>query len=213
MQRFDDEGPWDRLEELGVSHDLFHEVLDKAAADARACTKFDAPSMKGTTFWSRANRYLAEGLRPQQWLHTPKDSILRVIHPTRSHAITVMSAAGGVGDLTKRVRSKNPKGSEVSKLVEKTGQLVLLSEDVVRFGKELDDIPTWILLYRRSKEIKAELSLPKKMNGKYINEWHERIPLNLPDLGEPGNRAPMVDTPLDTRGDDTEVVVEFRESQ
>lgn len=200
--------PVQRLAELDLSVNLFQEALAMTVADVSGCTDFDAPGMRGTMFWSRVNRYLAEALHPQRWAHTSRDSILRMLHPTRSHAITAISAHGGVGDLDAKVRSKNPKGAAMARLVEKNGQTALFTADEVVYGKQLEDIPTWCLLYKRANgTVVAELSLPVKMNGKFIDEWLERIPLPLPDLGDPGEGISLLDDPLDLT--DPEVVVEY----
>ncbi|MFD9064655.1 hypothetical protein ACFVZ3_24385 [Kitasatospora purpeofusca] len=208
MQNVSPEWCAERLAQLDLSVDLFHVVLDLAAADARSCTDLDAPAMQGVTFWSRTNRYIAEALTLEGWEYTRRDSILRTIHPSRSHVVTAISAAGGVGDLTATVRSKNPKGPKMAQLVERNGQFLLLSRDEVIYGRELDDIPTWCLLYKREEgKIVAELSLPVKMNGKFVDEWQERIPLHLPDLGDPGVDIALLDGPGDDSGPD--VVVEL----
>lgn len=208
MRNLDPEWCMTRLAQLDFSIDLFHGALDLAAADTRSCTDFDAPAMRGFTFWSRTNRYLAEALDPEGWKRTSRDSILRMIHPTISHAVTAISAEGGVGDLERRVRSKNPKGSAMARLVEKNGQFALMSHDEVLYGRELDQIPTWCLLYKRDQDkIVAELSLPIKMNGKFIDEWEERIPLLLPDLGDPGADVSLLDDP--GNGGGPEVMVEL----
>ncbi|MEU7413770.1 hypothetical protein AB0B40_31460 [Streptomyces sp. NPDC042638] len=196
-----------QLAELDVSADLFTLVLSMALEDVRGCTDFDAPAARGFLFWSRANRYLAEVLVPDGWGRTSRDSILRVIHPDRTHAITAISAEGGVADLNRRVRSKNPKGPAMARMVEKNGQLAFLSRDEVEYGVELDQLPTWCLLYKREEGImQAELSLPVKMNGKFVDEWLTRIPISLPPMDDPG-----FDISLDEPGDDQgpEVVVEL----
>jgi len=200
---------FERLAQLDLTVDLFFEALDRAAADVRRCTDFDAPAMRGFTFWSRTNRYLAENLTQQGWGYTSRDSILRVIHPSASHAMTAISAAGGVGNLKAGVRSKNPKGSAMAELVEKNGQLAFLSHDEVLYGRELDQIPTWCLLYKWNRDgVTAELSMPVKMNGKFVNEWQERIPLYLPDLGDPGADIALLDDPGDG-GVAPQVIVEL----
>lgn len=212
MQQGSPQSHSQRVAELDLSVDLFQDVLARAVADVRTCTDFDAPGMRGTMFWSRANRYLAEELQPKEWAHTSRDSILRMLHPTRSHAITAISGHGGIGDLDAKVRSKNPKGAAMARLVEKNGQLAIFTSDEVLYGKQLEDIPTWCLLYKRDKDsgsVVAELSLPVKMNGKFINEWRERIPLLLPDLGDPGAEISLLDDPLDLI--DPDVHVEYRE--
>ncbi|MFE9864902.1 hypothetical protein ACFYPZ_19570 [Streptomyces sp. NPDC005506] len=190
-----------RLAELDVAIDVFHSSLGGAIEDVRGCTDFDAPMMPGVMFWSRTNRYLAETLVPRKWVRTSRNSILRVIHPTGSHAITAISGAGGVGDLRKSVRSKNPKGSIMARLVEKNGQFAFMSRDQILFGRELEDVPTWFLLYQwRDGVLSAELSLPVRMNGQFVDEWLERIPLSLPNLGDPGADIGLLDEPDDDEG-------------
>ncbi len=190
-----------RLAQLDVASGVFHTSLERAIADVRSCTDFDAPMMGGVMFWSRANRYLAEALDPQGWVHTSRDNILRMIHPTGTHAITAISGVGGVGNVRTPVRSKNPKGPVMARLVEINGQFALMSRDEILFGRELEDIPTWFLLYQwREGVLSAELSLPVKMNGKFVDEWQERIPLSLPDLGDPGADISLLDEPDDDEG-------------
>ncbi|MCX4490006.1 hypothetical protein OG890_39665 [Streptomyces anulatus] len=200
-----------RLKQLGVSKELFEEALDWAGAEARMCTGFDAPAMAGITFWSRTNRYLAEYLTDPEkqdpvWKYTARDSILRVVHPSGSHAITAVSGSGGVGDPDSSVRSKNPKGRVMAQLVENNvryergGQGVFSSRDEIEFGGELDSMPLWFLLYEQNEagELSAELSLPVKMEGKYVNEWSERIPLFIHT--DPGLDIALLDAP--DNGDD-----------
>lgn len=204
--------PWRvrRLTELGLNtaphREPLQNALSMAAADVRMCTDLDAPAMRGITFWSRTNRYLAEALTPHGWRYTTRDSILRTIHPARSHAITALSAAGGVGNLDAKVRSKNPKGPRMARLVERNGQYVLATIDEILYGRELDDIPVWCLLYKRDRTgLKAELSMPIKMNGKYVDEWQERIPLPMNGIGDPGADINLLDSPDDNDGPDVPV--------
>ncbi|WP_331737086.1 hypothetical protein OG520_45225 (plasmid) [Streptomyces sp. NBC_00984] len=197
-----------RLKQLGVSKELFEEALDWASTQANMCTDFDAPAMPGITFWSRSNRYLAECLTDQKkqnpvWKYTRRDSILRVVHPSGNHAITAISGSGGVGDLDCTVRSKNPKGRVMAQLVENNmkyergGQGVFSSRDEVEFGGELGSMPLWFLLYERNDEgmLSAELSLPVKMEGQYVNEneWSERLPLFT--RADPGLDIALLDAP------------------
>ncbi|MFJ4189482.1 hypothetical protein [Kitasatospora sp. NPDC089509] len=204
-------GDWreERLAQLDFTIDLFHESLDAAGDEVRRCTDYDAPAMRGTTFWSRTNRFIGEKKAKEGWDYTTRDSILRTIHPSRSHAVTAVSAAGGVGDLKKKVRSRNPKGPKMARIVERNGQFAFMSRDAVLYGRELDEIPTWCLLYKWEKDrLLAELSLPIKMNGKFVDEWLERIPLDLPDLGEIGVDVNLLDAPEGDNGG-TEVIVEL----
>lgn len=199
------------LAELGVSAELFSEATNFAASEARMCSDYDASSVPGTIFWSRANRHLAEVLTNRKmhdppWKRTKRDHILRVIHPSGSHAITAISAHGGVANLDAKVRAKNPKGRVMAHLVESNakfeavgGQGVFYSSDDLEFGRELDEIPLWFLLYGKNKDgsLAAELSLPVKMNGKYVDEWSRRIPVftNRPN---PGIDVNLLDKPEET---------------
>ncbi|MFJ6623109.1 hypothetical protein ACIQOW_36740 [Kitasatospora sp. NPDC091335] len=210
MQNLSAEWREERLAELDFTVDLFHEAFDAASAEARRCTDFDAPAMRGTTFWSRTNRFIGEKKEKEKtgWEYTTRDSILRTIHPSRSHAVTAVSAAGGVGDLDAKVRSRNPKGPKMARIVELNGQFAFMTRDAIKYGRELDDIPTWCLLYKWEKDrLLAELSMPIKMNGKFVDEWLERIPLDLPDLGAIGVDVNLLDDPGDDGG--TEVIVEL----
>lgn len=209
-----------RLAQLGVTKKLFQDALAQATSEARMCTEFDAPAMPGITFWSRANRYLAEQLTDPKkqnpvWKYTRRDSILRVVHPTGSHAITAVSGAGGVGDVDSKVRSKNPKGRVMAQLVEdnikfeRSGQTIIASRDEVEFGGELGSMPLWFLLYGRTEDgrLVAEISLPVKMEGKYVNEWSERIPLFTGE--DPGFDLGLLDSP-DEGGDSGDLDFEVK---
>ena len=201
----------DRLAELGLSNNIFYDALDLAVADVRACTDFDAPAMRGFTFWSRTNRYLAEALTPKKWGRTSRDSILRVIHPSGSHCVTAISGEDGVGNLKRTVRSKNPKGEAMARVVDMNERLgtALFSRDEALYGRELDQIPTWILLYKQKKgKLFAELSLPVRMAGKYVNEWSERIPIDLSGMDDPGADINLLDSP-GGGGEGPEVMVEL----
>ncbi|MFJ2202392.1 hypothetical protein [Streptomyces violaceusniger] len=210
------------LKRLGVSVKLFSDAADYAAEQARMCTEYDAPSMPGSVFWSRMNRYLAEVLTDREvydppWKYTRRDSILRVVHPSGSLAITAISGYGRIGDLDAKVRSKNPKGRAMAYLVENnakfdaaTGQGILYSNDDLEFGRELDDIPLWFLLYGRDKDtgsLAAELSLPVKMEGQFVNEWSKRIPV-FTGKADPGINLDL-DKPEETK---TQFDVELRDS-
>lgn len=200
------------LEQLGVSVKLFSDATEYAGTQARMCSKYDAPFIPGSIFWSRVNRHLAEVLTNQKehdppWKYTQRDNILRVVHPSGSHAITGISGHGGVGDLEAKVRAKNPKGRAMAHLVENnakfeamTGQYVLCSSDDLEFGRELEDIPLWFLLYERRKGglLAAELSLPVKMDGKFVNEWSKRIPV-FTGKSDPGIDVSLLDKSEETK--------------
>ncbi|MFJ7413025.1 hypothetical protein ACIQWZ_19735 [Streptomyces sp. NPDC098077] len=173
-----------RLGELDLTTLALHKALSGGSADARMCTEMDAPGMAGYAFWSRSNRALREHLAREGWTYTNSQSILRTIHPSGAFAITAVSGSGSVGDenadFSGAVRTKNPKGSAIAKLVQRNHeQLPLFSIGMPHKKGEATDIPTWFLLYKSSKEgLTFELSLPVDMHGKNVDTWRERIILS-----------------------------------
>jgi hypothetical protein len=174
-----------RLNELGLVPEDLHRALAGGSAEARLCTDMDAPGMAGYAFWSRSNRTFRERMVLKGWTYSNSQSILRTIHPSGTFAITSVSGSGMVGEeeagFSGDVRTKNPKGSAVAKLVERNYvQLPLPVFDVVVESEvEVNDLPTWFLLYKSSKEgLSFELSLPVQMHGKHVDTWRERIILD-----------------------------------
>jgi hypothetical protein len=205
-----------RLKELGLTPEDLHRALAGGSAEARLCTDMDAPGMAGYAFWSRSNRTFRERMAPKGWTYSNSQSILRTIHPSGAFAITSVSGSGMVGEeaasFSGDVRTKNPKGSAVAKLVERNYvQLPLPVFDVaVESEVEVNDLPTWFLLYKSSKEgLSFELSLPVQMHGKHVDTWRERIILDdnpflgaefdIKRLDEVPSVAP-VDVPVEFKG-------------
>ncbi|MGW1524474.1 hypothetical protein [Streptomyces sp. NPDC002159] len=151
------------------------------------------------------------------WTYSNSQSILRTIHPSGTFAITAVSGSGMVGeeaaDFSGDVRTKNPKGSAVAKLVERnSGQLSLFPDLDAEKEEEIEanDLPTWFLLYKSSKAgLMFELSLPVRMHGKHVDTWLERIivddnpfrgaEFDIKRLDEVPPAAP-VDVPVEFRG-------------
>lgn len=96
---------------------------------------------------------------------------------------------------------------------ERGGQTVIGSRDEFEFGGELDAMPLWFLLYGRTEDgrLVAELSHPVKMEGKYVNEWSERIPLFTGE--DPGFDLALLDSPDDDgNGDDLDFEVRSKKT-
>jgi hypothetical protein len=174
-----------RLRELGLTPEDLHKAIAGGSAEARLCTEMDAPGMAGYAFWSRSNRTFRERMARMGWTYSNAQSILRTINPSGAFAITAVSGSGMVGEeaasFSGDVRTKNPKGSAVAKLVERNFvQLPLFPVAVdAREEVEANDLPTWFLLYKSSKEgLSFELSLPVEMHGKHVDTWRERIILD-----------------------------------
>ncbi|MGW7100278.1 hypothetical protein [Streptomyces sp. NPDC054838] len=175
-----------RLHELGLTPEDLHKAIAGGSAEARLCTEMDAPGMAGYAFWSRSNRTFRERMAPKGWAFSNAQSILRTIHPSGSFTITAVSGSGMVGEeaanFSGDVRTKNPKGPAVAKLVERNYvQLPLFpfARPDARDEVEVNELPTWFLLYKSSKEgLSFELSLPVEMHGKHVDTWRERIILD-----------------------------------
>lgn len=175
-----------RLSELGLAPEDLHKTIAGGSAEARLCTEMDAPGMAGYAFWSRSNRTFRERMVRKGWTFSNAQSILRTIHPTGTFAITAVSGSGMVGEeaagFSGDVRTKNPKGGAIAKLVERNYVQLPLFPAAPPNGVddlEASDLPTWFLLYKSSKEgLSFELSLPVEMHGKHVDTWRERIILD-----------------------------------
>lgn len=179
-------GPRD-LSELELSADLIHRSLFAAVTDAELCSALDSPTAFGSTLWTRSNRYLREELVPLKWTISNGKLILRTIHPSKTFAITAVSASGGVADLTAKVRAKNPKGDATARLISKNGTMPFVygDEAIDAFVNAAnDDIPTWFLLYKMTKgSMLCELAYPVEMTGAYVDQWSHRLPLLPLEIG------------------------------
>jgi len=186
-----------RLADLGLTGSDLKDPLRRALADARLCTDLDAPGAAGFIFWTRANRYLREQLKPRKWGWTSRDNILRTIDPENSFTITATSGAGDIGCDRGRVRTRNRKGSAVDQLVRYNRHVhgggiwtvqPLWQEAAPQFEPGM--LPTWFLLYQLDDDgIRCELSLPIDMDGSLVNRWREHI--LLPTIS-PGGGGPVV---------------------
>ncbi|KAB1141592.1 hypothetical protein F6X68_21545 [Micromonospora sp. AMSO12t] len=180
----------DRLASLGLAAEDFAVSIEAAVSDARTCTGLDAPSARSFIFWTRLNRYFREAVKPREWGATNADQILRALSPNRDFAITAVSGRGGIADPNGKVRTKNPKGSAFAELIKVNNRLLgryvqgdllpglrLVREEPSR-EPGVQDIPLWILLYRRvGEELCAELSLPTDIKCKSVEDWEERVML------------------------------------
>ncbi|MEW1719623.1 hypothetical protein [Streptomyces sp. NPDC093109] len=175
-----------RLAELDLTPKALHKGLAGGSAEARMCTDMDAPGMAGYAFWSRSNRALREHLTREGWTFSNSQSILRCIHPSGTFAITAVSGSGRVGDenadFSGSVRTKNPKGPAMAKLVQRNHEqlpLFALADNRKQEEPEVNDLPTWFLLYKSSRDgLSFELSLPVEMHGKNVDTWRERVILS-----------------------------------
>ncbi|MEU6113797.1 hypothetical protein ABZ840_04415 [Streptomyces sp. NPDC047117] len=171
-----------RLHALGLTPDDVFFPLRGASAEARLSTEMDSPGMAGYTFWSRCNRFFRERMQSHGWTYSNAQHILRCIHPSGRFAVTAVSASGQVGveaaNWSGDIRTKNPKGAAVAKLVQRNEeQLSLFTLPGQRTeAPDVTEIPTWFLLYKSGKEgLAFELSMPVEMHGKHVDTWHERI--------------------------------------
>lgn len=196
------------IEDLDVSVEQVHRAMFRAVTDSQLCTEDDAPTAKGLLMWTRSNRYIREELVPEGWTRVQAHLILRTVHPTGRFCISAVSGSGHVGSNNRgaQVQAKNPKGSQVKKLIEATTPMIFGDPRVDVITPEPPDIaklPTCFLLYKPVKNgVEMEVSYPKEMEGNYLDRWHWRIP--LPRLEVPGftpgddGPAPDSDVPVDS---------------
>jgi hypothetical protein len=182
----------DRVAELGLTVEEFHDVLNRAEAERRTCTGFDPPGLPGSVFWGRVVRFLREAYVPKGWKARNVDQLPLLISPDRGLAVTASSGdwATGLSSLY-TPKTRHPKGAATGRRVE-ANQFTIpgLPADLTEDADEDDSLVTWVLLYfhERGDEqttLRCELSLPLEIGARgKIDRWSERIilpPLDFPE--------------------------------
>lgn len=165
----------DRLTDLGLEVELLHKVLRQADAEAATCTKLDPPYLGGTVRHGRTVRFLREALVPMDWDWDNPRNQCRTINPTGDFAVVVSSGDAATGNEHARPTTKNPKGITILDAVA-TNQLAFDLGSDFEPERKPQDLLTWLFLYWfDDDEIRSEISLPRSMEGSYIDDWDVRI--------------------------------------
>ncbi|QNE18696.1 hypothetical protein F1D05_13230 [Kribbella qitaiheensis] len=170
-----DKAAVDRLTKLGLDVETIHKVLRQADAEAATCTKLDPPYMGGSLRHGRTVRFLREELLPRDWDYDNPRNQCRIISPAGDFAVVASSGDAATGNERMKPTTKNPKGITIFEAVA-TNQLTFDLGSDFEPERKTPELLTWLLLYWFDDgEIRSELSLPRSMEGSYINDWDVRI--------------------------------------
>ncbi len=183
------------LEDLGLDVQTIHDALLYAYAERSTYTELDAPGVRGTAFWSRTGRRLAEIYTPKGWIRIQPYNQPTIVHPTKKHCLVVASGDVHTGSVTgKKPSTKNPRGKSFREAIDSNAVLMEL-QDV---DETLEGITkTWVLLYLVTDDgkIYSEVSLPSNMTGDFISDWEPRILIPVLDLQDVSTSDPESEKP------------------
>lgn len=174
-------------EVTGLDIETFRRAAQEGFAERANCTVFDPVTAPGTDAWRYPTRQLrAEAVEQGYRLDNPKNLPLAVSDEYNIN-ITVSSGDERTGFVLggMQPKTKNPKGSILEAAITRnTGQFPLfpdLEPENIRKFRHTMGYPTWVfLLYITDSEIRAELSLPREMDGSdHIVGWSERIIISV----------------------------------
>ena len=187
------------------------EALVAAVAAVGACTDNDPPTARGYDAWRFALRRLRDVLRPQGWEKYDTANFSTIVsHPARIR-IAVVNTDDATGDPRIYPTNRSRKGAN-SDRASQINQFVLPFAEWTEIEPEEAAIPgyaTWYLcIYVEGHQVRAELSLPTRMEGGYFADWGERIILtssgdgwssatDMPELGD--DDGPVFEVPITRR--------------
>ena len=177
---------WDvnkRLAELGLDQEGLRDVVQRGHLAYITCTANHPPMVPAIWAWGETVRALREHLLPKGWERSDDNNYSTVIDPTKQFVIAVCAGDEGTGRPDATPSNKTPKGpSTMDAIAANQFQLGLPLEfqtqpTSIRPTEGMDDRVTRILLvYRSTKEVRCELSLPSSIGiGGRIDNWRERI--------------------------------------
>jgi hypothetical protein len=190
--------------------DLMESVIAAVVA-VGACTENDPPTARGYDAWRFALRRLREVLRPQGWEKDDTGNFSTVVsHPARVR-IAVVNTDDATGNPRIYPTNRSRKGANADR-ASQINQFVLPFPNWVELEPEEAAIPgyaTWYLCINvGGHQVRAELSLPTRMEGGYFADWNERIILVSsdggwsvgPDMPEGGDDdGPVFEVPISRR--------------
>lgn len=143
----------------------------------------------GTLHWHQSVATLRTELSIRDWIKMNLKNCPFSVSPDKNMSIIVMTGDSDTGKLTGEPSNQADKGAVLGKAIQENKQYELFEKDAAYVCKNGGQTGTqvWVLLYHvdqgkgSANEIRIELSLPEKFNGKRIIGWTERIILgNIP---------------------------------
>lgn len=166
----------ERLAALGLDVEVLSDSLMSGVQGARNVSPHHPVTARGYVLWADSVGALRSSLTARGWTNDDRLNVPRVVSPDGEHALVIM----GGNDSTGRSLDFAPglarrRGPATHRAVEVNGQLELFKWGAT---PATEDIRTWVLLYRWSRAepvIRAELSLPSRMDKGDVVAWKERI--------------------------------------
>ncbi len=168
---------------------------------ALQCTLHDPPMLPGITAWGKTIRSLRDQLVPLGWQPDNTKNYATIVDPKKNIALAASAGDANTGKngLNQNPSTRNPKGSETKKAINKNQLHFSQISDSFPKPQQSEGVETWLLLYywdEEHEEIRVELSLPRDMDLQgYVKQWTTRVILSaVPLAGATKQDIPTDDT-------------------
>jgi hypothetical protein len=193
-----DQGPSDRLTELGLDLETLHRAVRAGLAARATRTELAPRNAQGSDLVSHAVEELRLLLVPYGWSADFAGGQERTVSPDGLTSVIVSTGAGAVGDLTGEARTAHPKGPLMRDAVT-TNQGFVQEEFALGLALErpVEGRLCWVLLIKAvTDRVELELSAPDGMREGLVVSWAERVPLPPLPVGaeaDPGDGGALLD--------------------
>lgn len=200
---FDGDAALRRLDELEVPLTVLNRALDAGDVAAGSADEYSPVMAAGSLRWLATATELRRGLAPLGWVPIDDRNQPRAVLQRRRIAVTVIGGDRRTGLVGYgEPRSARSHGSATSRHIDANEQnmLDIAPVELADMSAERSaDLSTWVLLYFRAAErLRAELSLPAKMDERgFVVGWWERIVLPVIDFDPVESKRPRDASPDD----------------
>lgn len=200
---------WDvdrRLREIGLSRAGLTSAIRASVAAVAGCTDNSPPTARGYMAWMAGVVRLREEFGARGWTRDDTANFSTIV----SHAKLVKVAVANTDDATGNARilpTNRSKKGELGKKAALLNQLLLPFDgwSVEPDEAKIPGFSTWYLcIYVNGETVRAELSLPTKIEKGFFADWSERLILVDSDDGWRRTVTPDAD---DGDGPEFKVVV------
>ena len=166
---------------------------------SNASPPFDPTTAAGTDGWRYTVRSIRQQADARGWKIADPHNLPLIVNETLEVNIAVMSGDDRTGLPHLKPKTKHPHGAMIKAAIARNIDQLDMFPDLIKGEEpsieEMLRYETWILLVHiTDDEIRAELSLPKSVSQKdFVNDWAERIIIDIPLPGAESESAPVVD--------------------
>ena len=178
----------ERLAEVGIPLSPLWAGLRNGLLFKASLTTHDTQAIRGIGTWNAVHRGLADASVRHGWVKREHKLFAVIEHPAGGLAIGVLAGDSTTGRVDSEPRNAAPilPGYRVQ-----TRKRIALNLLVTGYRSHFSSVSeewvpplTYFLVHHikgDTGEIQGELSLPTRLDGDYITEWHERIMLPPPE--------------------------------